>query len=93
MHLRRWLVVAMVAAPCAQAQVPAPVASPVPAPVKEATTEAPAKDGAAEAPALKRRLKFKGERPTCTCASALGEDDIQAAEGKSAAQTQRRNEK
>ncbi len=89
MHLRRWLVVAMVAAPCAQAQVPAPAA----APVKEATTEAPAKDGAAEAPAPKRRLKFKGERPTCTCASALGEDDIQAAEGKSAAQTQRRNEK
>ncbi len=91
MHLRRWLVVAMVAVPCAHAQVQAPAAAP--APVKDATTGAPAKDGAAEAPAPKRRLKFKGERPTCTCASALGEDDIQAAEGKSAAQTQRRNEK
>lgn len=91
MHLRRWLVVAMVAVPCAQAQVPAPAVTP--APVKGATTEAPAKEGTAEAPAPKRRLKFKGERPTCTCASALGEDDIQAAEGKSAAQTQRRSEK
>lgn len=91
MHLRRWLVVAMLAVPCAQAQVPAPAATP--APVKEPATEAAAKDGAAEAPAPKRRLKFRGERPTCTCASALGEDDIQAAEGKSAAQTQRRSEK
>lgn len=91
MHLRRWLVVAMVAVPCAQAQVPATAVTP--APVKDATTEAPAKEGTTEAPAPKRRLKFKGERPTCTCASALGEDDIQAAEGKSAAQTQRRSEK
>lgn len=92
MHLRRWLVVAMVAVPCAQAQVPATNTT-AGAPVKDATTEAPAKDGTAESPAPKRRLKFKGERPTCTCASALGEDDIQAAEGKSAAQTQRRSEK
>lgn len=89
MHLRHWLVVAMVAVPCAQAQVPAPEA----APATREVAAAPAKDGTAEAPAPKRRLKFKGERPTCTCASALGEEDIQAAEGKSAAQTQRRSEK
>lgn len=56
-----------------------------------------AKDGAATAqepaPARKRRLKFKSDK-ACTCASALGEADIEVAEQKAAAQSQpRRNEK
>jgi predicted outer membrane protein len=80
MHLRRWLVVAMVAAPCAQAQDAAPARPPEPA---QGTAAVAPRDGAAEAPAPKRRLKFKGDRPTCTCVSALGESDIEAAESKS----------
>lgn len=91
MSLRRWLVLAMVVVPCAHAQVPAPAA---PAPAKEGAPVAGAKDGAAEPPAPRRRLKFKGERPTCTCVSALGEDDIKAAELKQDKEPQtRRSEK
>ncbi len=91
MSLRRWLVVAMVVVPCAHAQVTPPAA---PAPAKEATAAAGAKDAAEEPPAPRRRLKFKGERPTCTCVSALGEDDIKAAEAKQDKEPQtRRSEK
>lgn len=91
MSLRHWLVVAMVVVPCAHAQVSPPAAT---APAKEATAAAEAKDGTGEPPAPKRRLKFKGERPACTCVSALGEDDIKAAEQKQDKEPQtRRSEK
>ncbi len=57
---------------------------------------AAAKEGAGatpEAPAKKRRLKFKSDK-ACTCRGALGEADIEVAEKKAEAESQpRRTEK
>lgn len=79
-----WLAVVAALAVPAFAQDAAPAAAPG------------AKEGAApprEAPPRKRRLKFKSDKP-CTCASALGEADIEAAESRASAEQQpRRSEK
>ncbi len=62
-----------------------------PAPADKAT-KAAAEAPAPEAP-KKRRLKFKSDKP-CTCSSALGEADIEAALKRAAADPQPgRNEK
>lgn len=93
MSLRRWILVALATTACALAHAQAT------APAGEgATREGPAagapKGEATDPPAPKRRLKFRGDRPTCTCASALGEGDIEAAEAKKATEPQtRRSEK
>lgn len=76
------------------------VAVPVAAGVAHAQTppqDAPAGEKAAstEAPEKKRRLKFKGDRPTCVCANPVGEAAIEAAAAeKAAAESQpKRSEK
>ena len=90
MNVRRWILLALAAPAFAQAQAPAPAGA---GGTPEGTAAARTGE-AAEPPAPKRRLKFKGDRPTCTCASALGESDIEAAEAKKATEPQtRRNEK
>jgi len=84
MKARNWLVLAVALLPPAQAQ-DAPKGAPEEA--KAGVAASP------EAPAKKPRLKFKSDR-ACTCASALGEADIEAAEKRAAAQPQpRRSEK
>jgi hypothetical protein len=85
MRISSWLLLAAMLAPAAHAEE---------APKRDAG--AARESEAASGPAVKkRRLKFKGDRPTCTCVSALSESDIQsAAEQKAAAEPPpRRNEK
>ena len=79
-----WLVVAAVLALPAHAQVASKGAP-------EADKEGAA--AAQEQTPRKRRLKFKSDK-ACTCASALGEADIEVAEQRAATQSQpKRSEK
>lgn len=78
MKVHHWLLLAAMLAPMAHAQD----ASQVQSPVTKDGASGEKGDAASGAPSPKRRLKFKGDRPTCTCVSALGEAAILAAEEK-----------
>lgn len=85
MKRRAWLLVAAMAMPVAWAHAQTPPQE-APAAEKAASTEVPEK---------RRRLKFKSDRPTCTCANPVSEAEIEAAaKARAATESQpRRNEK
>ncbi len=84
MKLRHWILVAALLASAAHAQEPSG-GRPDPAKAEGAATQ--------DSPVKKRRLKFKSDK-ACTCASALGEADIEAAVKRAQDEPQpRRSEK
>ena len=99
--MNRWIAM-LVAAVAVQVAAGAHAQTPpqdAPAGEKAAGTGAPGNTGTG-APEKKRRLKFKGDRPTCVCADPVGEAAIEAAavqraaSEKAAAESQpRRSEK